>query len=123
MSPQYYIVADHSGNRSVGWKTGGTSVVVSAGYFWNLLTSIGVHRVHPKWTGPRCNVTCSRHVTQRSNIREHQRVRCDSLRFGEETVTAAFLYSVLQNLAEVMQPLCEAWPKLLGNEGDPLRYT
>jgi hypothetical protein len=47
-----YTVADRSGNRSVGWKTGGTSVVVSAEYFWNSQTLIGVghlpHRVHPK---------------------------------------------------------------------------
>jgi hypothetical protein len=108
------------GKSFCGVETGRTSVVVSAGYFWNSLTLIGVHRVHlhPKWAGPRWNVTCSRHVTERR--------KCDSLRFGvfgEETVTAAFLNSVLQNLAEVMQPLCEAWPKLLGNEGDPLRYT
>lgn len=44
---------------------------------------------------------------------------------GEETVTAGFLNSVLENFTEVMdmQPLSKAWPKLVGNEGDPLRYS
>lgn len=37
-----YTVADRSGNRSVGWKTGGTSVAVGTVYFWNSQTLIGV---------------------------------------------------------------------------------
>ena len=81
------FVAGRSGNHSVGWKADGTSEVVSAVYFWNSQTLIGVghlpHRVHPKWDGPRCYyryASCSRHVTQGGNIRQHLRVRFIAVR-------------------------------------------
>lgn len=83
-------MADRSESRSVGWKTGGTSEVVSAEYFWNLQALIGVHR------GGRAAV--SSHLFMSCDPEG----KCDSLRFGEKTVTAGFLNSVLQNLAEVM---------------------
>jgi hypothetical protein len=50
------IVADRSGNRSVGWKTGGTSVAVSTVYFWKSQTLIGVghlpHLIVSTQSGP-----------------------------------------------------------------------